>query len=330
MALSQLFNNLPLPPFSEGQGSILSAVQIPNQGSSRLAKDLNGFPVILLETEQSEYQLAPIILENLVVHYSQVCRIVQIDGSADTGTYTAISCVAKDHALRSYFLHIMTMLLASQQKLSTASDVTDAVRILVELFKALSRPSTESVQGLWAELFFAARSQKPVLVVEAWHRFPEARYDFTFGSQAIEVKSASSGTRQHNFSLEQLQPTVEYDEVIVASMFVRRSEAGVSIKQLLDELEKRLIGRPDLLLHLNNMVVKTLGSNWANVLDEGFDDRLARTSLQFFNANSIPSVNPELPAGVTNVRFESDLTNVVPVQVGDYRLKGGLFGAALR
>lgn len=330
MDLSQLFNALPLPTLSENEGLVLSAIQIPNHDPSRLAKDVNGFPVILLGTEQSECQLAPIILENLKVHYSQICRIVQVDASVHTGTYTTISCLAKEPALRSYFLHIIAMLLENQQWLSSPFDVAEAVRVLVELFRALARPSTESVQGLWAELFLIARTPKPILVVEAWHRFPEAKYDFTAGVQAIEVKSASGGTRQHHFSLEQLQITGEYDEVLVASMFVRRSEAGVSIKQLLDELEKRLTGRPDLLLHINNMVVKTLGSSWTHVLDESFDDRLARTSLLFFTASSIPTVNTDLPSGVTNVRFISDLTNILPIRVGDYRIKGGLFGAAIR
>ena len=328
--LSELFNALPLPTLLEDQGRVLSAILIPNHSPSRLAKDVNGSAVILLGTGQGEYQLAPIVLENIAVHYSQVCRIVQVDASMQTGTYTTISCLAKEPALQRYFLHVIAMLLENQQRLSTALDVADTVRVLVELFRALARPSTESVQGLWAELFLITRAPKPIFVVEAWHHVLEAKYDFTAGVQAIEVKSASGGIRQHYFSLEQLQVTGEYDEVLVASMFVRRSEAGASIKQLLDELEKRLIRRPDLLLNINNMVVKTLGSNWANALDEGFDDRLARTSLQFFAASSIPSVNPELPAGVTNVRFLSDLTNVVPVQAGAFRSKGGLFSAAIR
>lgn len=330
MNLTSLFNALPPPTLSEEQGAILSAIQIPEHGPNRLAKDVNGFPVILLETEQSEYPLAPIILENLTVHYSQVCRIVQVDASVQTGTYTTISCPSKDSTLRSYFLHVITMLLENQQQTPTSVDVAEAVRVLVELFRAMARPSTESVQGLWAELFLIARAPKPIFVVEAWHNVPEAKHDFTSGSQAIEVKSATTGTREHYFSLEQLQATSKYEEVLVASMFVRRSEVGMSIKGLLDELEKRLTGRPDLLLHINNMVVKTLGSNWATVLDEGFDERLARMSLRFFTASSIPSVNPELPAGVTNVRFVSDLTNVVPAQAGIFRSKGGLFNAAIR
>lgn len=328
--LSKLFNALPPPTSLEGQGVVLSAVQIPDFGPTRLAKDISGYPVILLGAEQSGYQLAPIILENLTVHHSQICRIVQADTSVQTGTYTTISCTAKEPALRSYFLHVVAMLLESKQHSPTAFDVAEAVRVLVELFAALARPSTETVQGLWAELFLIARAPKPIIVAEAWHRVPEAKHDFTYGSQAIEVKSTSTGTRQHYFSLEQLQAVNECDEIIIASMFVRRSEAGASLKRLIDELEKRLVGRPDLRLHINNMVVKTLGSTWANVLNEGFDDKLARTSLQFFTASSIPSVNPALPTGVTNVRFVSDLTNIVPVQVNDFRLKEGLFRAAIR
>jgi hypothetical protein len=222
------------------------------------------------------------------------------------------------------------MLLESQKQVPITFNISEAVRVLVDLFRALARPSTESVQGLWAELFLVAQAPKPAIVVEAWHRVPETKYDFTSGSQAIEVKSASGGTRQHHFSLEQLQAMGGYDEVLVASMFVRRSEAGASIKRLMDELEKQLIGRPELLLHVNNTVVKTLGSSWVNVLDDSFDDQLAQTSLQFFTASSIPSVNPELPEGVSNIRFISDLSNIDPVNLKHYRSMGGLFGAAIR
>ena len=55
--------------------------------------------------------------------------------------------------------------------------------------------------------------------------------------QRIEVKSVLGRNRQHYFSLEQLHPP-EGVRALVASVFIERSQAGVSITDLTEEITK--------------------------------------------------------------------------------------------
>ena len=245
------------------------------------------------------------------------------------GVYSSISCTSLDKTVQKYFLDVMAMILEEHGKGTNAFDTTKAVTVLVDLFSVLARPPRESVQGLWAELNFAVTSRDPIKTFEAWHEYPEALYDFTYGSQSIEVKSASSSVRKHHFSLEQLC-VPSGCEVLIASILVETSEAGVSLSELLNEVGSKLSSHPALLLRIHDTVAKTLGSTWRSSLEAKFDRQLARSSLLFFDPRTVPSVNPVLPRGVSNVRFVSDLTSVRPVAIDDYRVREGLFSAALR
>lgn len=187
----------------------------------------------------------------------------------------------------------------------------------------------KSVQGLWAELFCIARSREPAIMLEAWHQLPDDLYDFNLGKQRLEVKSASGGVRQHYFALAQLRPPPE-TTALFASVFVDQAGGGASVTELADRIRSRITTRPKLLLHLDRMIALTLGTNWREATEDRFDQELATQSLAFFETNVIPSVIPELPPGVSDVRFRADLSGCPSADLQAYRSQGSLFRAALR
>jgi hypothetical protein len=187
----------------------------------------------------------------------------------------------------------------------------------------------KSIQGLWAELFMIARARNPHVMLNAWHATPEDRYDFNQGEQRLEVKSSSMRIRQHHFSLEQLH-YLEGTKVLIASIFIERAGAGTSAFDLMEQIHSRIINNPDILLHMDRVVGLTLGKNWRHALQERFDQELAEKSVAFFESSTIPTVNPSLPLGVSEVRFKSDLTTSPTINLASYRALGGLFQAALR
>lgn len=319
------------PPYTRlDEEKFFSAIPIRGHEPHRLGKDLKGFPVILLSVENKKGRIAPapIKLERLSVFHNVECQISQPNGDIERGKFTVIRCTGGDSILQIYFLHILSAVIVSLDNSSTSQDIVKAIKILVELFRAMTRPPRKSIQGLWAELYFMARSKHSLGLVEAWHIRPEDRYDFSLGSQRIEIKSSSHRVRQHHFSLEQLHPPAGTD-VLIASLFVERSQAGQSLIDLLDEIRSSIIDRPDLLLHVDEIVGLTLGSSWKHALQERFDEKLAEDSLAFYSASTVPSVNPEIPLTVSNVRFMSDLMDLQPVNLTNYRNKGGLFESGL-
>jgi hypothetical protein len=167
------------------------------------------------------------------------------------------------------------------------------------------------------------------MLTEAWHTSPEELFDFSLGSQRIEVKSARGRVRKHHFALGQLQSPVGA-QVMIASMFIEPVEAGTSLTDLSEQIRHRLAGRADLMLRVESVIGLTLGEGLRQAMGDRFDTELAEKSLAFYDPESIPKVNPDVPSGVSDVRFKSDLTGKQPVETPRMRGAAGIFRAALR
>ena len=110
-----------------------------------------------------------------------------------------------------------------------------------------------------------------------------------------------------------------------------KPESGSSdFPRELDRIRARLGSSPNHLLQLDRVVGLILGDCWRSALDEKFDHGLAEESVAFFEPSIVPSVNPDLPLGVSEVRFKSDLTGKPIANLPQYRARGGLFKAVLR
>lgn len=329
--LVALFDSLRMPDNTVGQGTRFSAHPIPSYEPHRLGKDELGAPSLLISVAEraSQSQPAPIVLQHLTVQHDVDCRISRRDGSAEEDRFTVICCTNGDYVLNSYFLRVASAVVTALGVTPTQHDVARVIGKLVELFRVMTEPPRKSVQGLWAELFLIARTRAPAVLVSAWHQTPEDRYDFSAGSQRVEVKSTTGRVRQHHFALEQLHPPLDTNLLIV-SMFVERAGAGVSVADLADQVRSHIGDKPDLLLLVDRVIGLTLGENWRRALQERFDQELAEESLAFYEPTAIPSVCVELPSGVSEVHFKSDLTASPTADLTRYRAMGGLFQVALR
>lgn len=329
--LSSIFDSIPSADPSTIATSVFSAVPIPGFEQHRIAKDSHGFPAILISVAEPSPTVNPlsVALEHLTVQHYITCRISRPDGLTEEGRFTIVRCTSSDRMLHIYFLRIITAVINSIGDVPSHLDVFQAVSKLVELFRAMSEAPSKSVRGLWAELFLIVQAQDPVVLINAWHTMPEDKYDFAAGSQRIEVKSTSGRIRQHYFSFEQLHPPAG-TTVLIASLFIERAGAGTSLGELTDEVRSRVSGNPDLVLHIDKIVGLVLGESWRSAMEERFDRELAQESLAFFATENIPKVSPELPCGVSEVRFKSDLTGQVATDLARLRVAQGLFRAVLR
>jgi hypothetical protein len=329
--LTEIFEVLQPPEGTPLSGVRFRAVPIPGNEQHRLGKDVKGAPALLLSVTASpdEKRPAPIALEHLSVQHDVRCEISHPDGTTEEGLFALVQCRSDDPALRAYFLRVAGAIVALLGATPSYSDVSRAISRLVELFRAMSLAPRKSVQGLWAELLIIAQARSPEALVNAWHTLPEDRYDFSAGSQRVEVKSGSGRVRDHYFTVEQLHPPPGTD-VLVASLFVERAGGGTSLADLVSQVRSAVSGNPTLLLHIDQIVGLTLGNSWRSAQEERFDRELAEHSLEFFAPEDIPKVGCDLPPGVSNVRFRSDLTGVPAADRTHYRDAGGLFRAVLR
>lgn len=328
--LLALFDSLPFLQESGNQRIQFTTQPIPRYEKYRIGKDTLGSPSLLISVEADipTARPDPIVLEHLTVLHDLKCRVMQSDGNIEEEHYTIIRCLNTTRNLQVYFFRVIGPLISILGRKPSRIEISNAIDTLVELFRAMSKPARKSVQGLWAELFVIAQSSNSHSLAAAWHTLPEDRFDYNDGDQRIEVKSSSNQLRQHYFSVEQLHPPAR-TRVLVASLFVERIEGGTSLQELIDIVRSQVSDDPDLVLHVDQVIGLTLGENWRNGLEETFDIDLARQSYQLFDSRQIPSVNPDIPPAVREVRFKSDLSGEPPIDYGLYKDAGGIFQAVL-
>ena len=249
--------------------------------------------------------------------------VVYRNGDTESGRFSVLSCVEADRITEIYFLRVLEALLPTLGESPDALTVNGAVDRLVELFQALRNAPIKRTQGLWAELLLLAECRNPGELIDAWHTVPHDLYDFGKDNQRLEVKSTLGESRVHHFSLAQLRPPPGI-KLLIVSVMVRRVSGGTTILELMDELRYQLSESPHHLLRLYRLVAMTLGDRWRESASEMFDRAAARHSLAFFQASAVPMVNPDLPPGVSNVRFVSDLSGQTPCTRRDVRALGGL------
>ena len=322
--LQELFQSL-LMPMPAATGSDLSALPIPGSTTHRLAKDANGLPCLLIRQPEQERRPSPIRLENLQVSFAVPCNVVTPNGQQERDTFTIVRCTSTPD-LFPHFLRIVSPLVAGLGPTPTPAAIRRTVAGLVELFQALTAPTRKTIQGLWAELLLLRVSSDPHALAAAWHALPHERFDFASGPQRLEVKSNSSRRREHHFTLEQVtQPGKT--TVVIASVFVERSGGGLSLGQLFENSRARVSNDPALLRRIDAVFYSSLGSGWADAMDEAFDWELATGSLAFYAAAAVPKPDNPAPRLVSDVRFRSDLGALAPIPRSQLRELGNIYAA---
>lgn len=325
--LLRLYESLVMP-MPAASGNDLSAVPIPGAETHRLAKDSNGSPCLLIRQPGEGAHPAPIRLQNLSVSFDVPCTITQAGRNQERETFTIVRCSAANPGLFPHFLRIVSPIVTVLGPTPTPAAVRRAISGLVELFQALAAPAKKTIQGIWAEVLLIRLSSDPRMVASAWHREPEEHFDFAAGPQRIEVKSSSNRRREHYFSLEQLAPAGG-SQIVVASVFVERAGGGVSLQKIFKDTRGLLAEDISLATRFDAVFYKSLGSGWADAMDECFDWELALESLAFYAAETVPRVENPIPQAIFDVRFRSDLGSATPLVPQQQHELGGLFAAAL-
>jgi hypothetical protein len=319
-ALVEAFRGLPTPDGTGDRESFMAS-SIDAEGHFRIAKDMSGNPVLLVTVPDPESSpaLPPVRLRRLTVQHD-LRALVQNPAEGEkvaTARLTVIRCV--DPELTEHFLRICWPIVRSLQERPSRARVSEVVTRLADLFQMLSSSARETAQGLWAELFIVAQAREPQRLVEGWHQDPEERFDFALGSHRLEVKSFSGPRRIHHFGLEQLRPPAELS-VWVLSLQTVRSSGGASIAELMRRIQGSLRD-PGAALAVEHIVAESLGEQLGTESLRSFDEEIAGETLRFYRAESLPSVDPNVPERISGVRFMADLEGLP----GSRKLSGPFF-----
>jgi hypothetical protein len=317
----ELFTQLDQP---SGEGHLYSTADLGADKRARVGKSSRGTPAFLLAA--TDPRLAPIHLRNLSAVFNAPCRLM-VDGGERDELLTVVECLSTDREVQALFLRGLGPVVELVARTAVPGDVRKAVESLAELFRALNRPRTRSVLGLWGELLVLAHASNPARMARGWHVEFDERFDFAEERLRIEVKTTRSPRREHEVSLEQIRS--DGIEILLVSIQTGESAGGTSVGQLMNELLSRLAGCPGEQLLVMEGVAGALGSEWSTALDVAFDRQRARSSMSFYSADEVPAVSTPIPSQVRDVRFTVDLSSTASVSLAEVGARGGLWGALI-
>ena len=299
-----LFGSLSTPT---GAGERFTVAPVTSLPGAIVGKDSRGRPAFLVRSGRTFVSSVNVRLRNIEVTPNQRCTVTGRDGISAAEDFSVVRCLGDDSSLQLQFLRVVSIVLGDLKAMPSGLDIARALASVAELFHAMTSQGTRTTQGLWAELLLIAAARDPHLALGAWHEDPDDIFDFSSGTQRLEVKSVSRMPRRHHFAFEQLDPPLN-SVVVVASTTVTPAGGGDTVAMLVDEIHQRVGDSPQLLSKLHRAVILSIGSDWNQTATLGFDRELAERDLKFYDARVVPHVLPPLPSDVSEVRFVADLT----------------------
>jgi hypothetical protein len=289
--------------------------KVPDFPFAKIGVDPAGQAVLLIDYQQNERP----IKRNFRLKYIELSHIrnykVVESGQILTGNFILVLFRSRDAKLQAYFFSILETFLESLA-LTPVAEQSSCYENMIEIFRALNEDALSTVQGLWGELFVILHSKNPTAMISFWHSSPRELFDFNDGQEKLEVKSSKKSLRIHSFSSDQLSLEIGM-RIIIASLFVIENESGESISSLTERMKIKVRDRPELIQKLMSVIAKTLGSSIEESITRKFDFSIANQSLRFYDGADVGKIDrADIPSRVSDVHFQSDLTNLIPIAFG--------------
>jgi hypothetical protein len=304
-------------PVSEPSGRPrFSVAPLPGRSDSFVGKDPEGKACVLVKVPgTARVPRAPILFESLEVLFD-VPVLISTRGKDEQDTVIIVRCRVLEREITSYFLSVCDSILRLLPPSPEQAAIANAINRLAFIFRKLQQPPVRSLNGLFGELLLIRQSRNPTFALSAWRIQQTSRFDFSASDVRLDVKTAAGRVRAHTFSFDQCNPP-SGTLAVAASLFVERASGGISLQELVTEIEHLCASSLEPVVRLHDVISETLGSSLPEALTARFDRRLAESSLQFYDVQDIPAIRGEPPPGVTDIHFRSDLSMVRPSVVED-------------
>lgn len=293
----------------------------------RLAKSHAAELALIIDVERTGAS-TPRRLENLRYEPPAPLEVQSGDREPRVEHLAVLVCRTNDADLQAAFLRIALAQLRTDGLKLSETDLEARLEQLVTLFRALGRPASQTIQGLWCELAMILWSNDPRLAITSWHSSTRALHDFAGGADRLEVKSCATGIREHAVRLEQLQNATG-GQTLIASLIVAESDDGYTVADLCAQLLERVGGDIELARRVETIVTHSLGREWREAANRRFDLLAARDGLRLYLGRMVPTVPQPLPAEVKHVSFVVDLSTTDPLGLVDARSLGPFFQGIL-
>ena len=249
-------------------------------------------------------------LTNISLQHNLPCGIYDKSNERVDKKVSIILCKATDEKVKRLFLKSLEGTILSLKTKISQKEIDEFFKSLIKLFEKISKKRETGLIGLWGELFIiynCKNNEGLINLINAWHPENEETFDFYMSNEGIEIKTTSQGNRKHHFSYEQLVP--KNNKIIIASILLRPSNSGYSVKDLKEQIQKNLKDQTciEKLNYLYDII--TINSTEEQIDKTRYDLEWALRNINFYDQENVPKIIEPLQYGVSNVKFVSDLMN---------------------
>ena len=287
---------------------------------------MNGYPVLFVLAEGTSVE-PPLRTNKVSLHIGQRYSLAGIREVPTVELLHALRCETSDPGDIESFLLLVEAFLAHQDADNIdRRALTSFFRSMVRLFAVGPAKNVEAERlGLWGELFVMSRVYGFLFWAPFWHSEVERRFDFSFGRNRVEVKITTRAERTHHFSHRQVF-AIRDEEIVVASIVAAEDDAGLSLRQLIEDCRKALLGTPSYMKL--EKAVRQAGMESSAESGPVIDAIEAEENLAWFRSIDIPHFRVPEPAGVTETRYKVDLSTAPRIRATE--LEEWLFSWASR
>jgi hypothetical protein len=202
-----------------------------------------------------------------------------------------------------------------QEGMVSFSALASFFHSMLRLFSVGRATDLESErQGLWGELFVMSRVRGFLFWAPFWHLDATRTFDFSAPGKRVEVKTVTGQERLHYFSHRQVF-ALEGEEIVIASLLLRREDAGLSLKDLIVQCHTALLGTP----YYMKLYKAIRRAGMEDPAEPGpiFDADDAGRALAWFRSEDIPHFSEPEPPGVSQTRYRVNLSGAPQIATGE-------------
>jgi hypothetical protein len=316
LQISDLFGQLKDDP----SGHAYTVVPIPGHDDAYLGIDSASRPCFFVRAAEKSMG-PPLRTTHVSLRLGQEYRVASPKGPARSARLHALICETADEADVETFIVLVEAFLSRYKK-----ERIDE-KVLTAFFGSMARlfsigPSDDlrtERQGLWGELFLMSHVNGFVFWAPFWHSETTRKFDFSCRNKRVEVKSTVGTERVHQFSHRQIYE-LEGEEIMIASLLLRKDDAGLSLRKLIQEARAALQGTEH--YFKLEQSVRQAGMETTEENGPSYDSREAEKELAWYRATEAPHFQIPEPPGVSQTHYRDDLSTAP--KVGSEGLSGWL------
>ena len=280
-----------------------------DEDSCYFGKDLDGNAVFMIPSTLENVPSLHQKTSSLGFFFNRKCSF-ELNGTVHTKTVHILTCKERNGDQILAFIRL-TRAFAQTDRDNDQLYLAKLFSSLSSLFDRRKSVSDIELQGLFAELYTILHFKEIGCdISECWQSRNMMKFDFTLTEKKrIEIKSTTKPNRTHHFKHDQLLS--ELYDIRIVSLMLRNCDAGLSLGNLIDEINEEYPTQYPLLMHIEALVSHV---DKDHLFEIKYDPIYIRNNLRYYNALNIPHFNEKTPDGVFNAEYDCALDGALATE----------------